>query len=105
MTDNNDTAPDRRRWPRRTVLWPAKLQVGDATHKCWIRNISASGAALQADVQLAKQLPVTVHFEKQGAIEGFVIWTGTSLHGIVFIEAPEKVVQRFGDDAEKLGLV
>jgi hypothetical protein len=105
MTDNIESGPERRRWPRRTVLWPAALQVGDDRHKCWIRNISASGTALQADVVLTKQLPVTVHLEKQGALEGFVIWTGTSLHGIVFIEAPEKIVQRFGDDAEKLGLV
>ncbi len=105
MIDEIDLSLDRRRWPRRTVLWPAKLQVGDATHTCWIRNISASGAALQADVVLTKQMPVTVHFDKQGALEGFIIWTGTSLHGLVFLEAPEKVVQRFGDDAEKLGLV
>jgi hypothetical protein len=105
MTDNIASEPDRRRWPRRTVLWPATLTVGSDTHKCWIRNISASGAALQADIVLTKQLPVTVHLEKYGALESFVIWTGTSLHGVIFIEAPEKVVQLFGDDAEKLGLV
>jgi hypothetical protein len=105
MTDNVESDSDRRRWPRRTVLWPAKLQIGGDTHKCWIRNISASGAALQADVVLGKQLSVTVQLEKYGALEGFVIWTGSSLHGVVFIEPPEKVVQRFGNDAEKLGLV
>ncbi len=105
MTDQTDTETERRRWPRRTVLWPAQLFVGDISYKCWIRNISASGVALQADVVLAKQLAVRVQLERHGAFDGFVIWSGNNLHGIVFVEAPEKVVQRFGDDADKLGLV
>jgi hypothetical protein len=105
MTDVSKEDAERRRWPRRTVLWPAQLQIGDETHKCWIRNISASGVALQADVVLTKQLPVSVTLERHGQFDGFVIWTGTSLHGVHFIESPEHIVQRFGDDAETLGLV
>jgi PilZ domain len=105
MTDSPQNDSERRRWPRRTVLWPAQLQVGSETYKCWIRNISTSGVALQADVSLTKQLPVSVILERQGQFDGFVIWTGTNLHGIHFVESPEHVVQRFGDDAETLGLV
>jgi hypothetical protein len=105
MTDSEETAPERRRWPRRTVLWPALLQVGDAAHKCWVRNISASGAALQCDVVLAKQMPATLTLERYGDFAAFVIWTGGKLHGLAFLDAPEKVVQFFGDDAETLGML
>jgi hypothetical protein len=105
MTDTNDTSQERRRWPRRTVLWPAQLQVGDSTHKCWVRNISASGAAVQCDAVLAKQMPVTLTLERYGDFAGFIIWTGGKLHGLTFVEAPEKVVQFFGDDAETLGML
>ncbi len=101
----NDEAQDRRRWPRRTVLWPAQLQVADSTHKCWVRNISASGAAVQCDAVLTKQMPVVLTLERYGDFAAFIIWTGGNLHGLTFVEAPEKVVQAFGEDADTLGML
>jgi hypothetical protein len=105
MTEPVETTEDRRRWPRRTVLWPAILQVGDAAHKCWVRNISASGAAVQCDAVLTKQMPVTLALERYGEFAAFIIWTGGKLHGLTFVEAPEKIVQYFGEDADTLGML
>jgi PilZ domain len=105
MTETSTADEDRRRWPRRTVLWPAKLQLGPNMHDCWVRNISASGAAVQADVTLGKQQAATLHLERHGSFDAFVIWTGGKLHGLAFVSTPEHIIQRFGDDAETLGML
>jgi hypothetical protein len=102
-----DTAlhEDRRRWPRRTVLWPAELQAGAVMHPCWVRNITAMGAALQTDIALPRRLMVTLHIPDHGRFEAFIIWADDHLHGIAFVDTPERIIERFGKEAKILGMV
>jgi PilZ domain len=103
MQDDSDPK-NRRRHPRRTVVWKSQLHVGSHKLNCWVRNISPYGALLQIDLPLAQQSPVSITLEKIGSLSGFIAWSDGSMHGIAFIETPEAVLARFGGtEADALG--
>lgn len=95
---------DRRRHRRRVVVWKARLAAGSHQFVCWIRNVSPTGMMIQVDLPLAVHSAVRIETDKYGAFDGFIAWTSEALHGIAFVEPPERIRARFGRDSAKLGL-
>jgi hypothetical protein len=116
------TTSERRRHHRRTVIWKAALSISwqDAAqsgseimvktqpswceHVCWVRNLSTRGMLLQSEVCLMPQMAVAVTLPNYGRFDAFVAWSCGVLHGIAFVEAPDYILARFGQDAAHFGM-
>jgi hypothetical protein len=104
-TQDEDTGgDDRRRSPRRTVIWRADASLESGERKLWVRNISAVGMALQSESPLPLHAGIVVRLEKHGVFEGRIVWAQDSLYGMAFAEAPEVIIERFGSEAATLGM-
>ena len=94
----------RRDYVRRTILWPAKLQVNDHTFDCQVWNVSLRGASVRIGLPLADGADVTLKIDRFGAFPGVIAWHERGNIGIDFIQGPATIEEAFGDYAIKLGL-
>lgn len=101
-TESGDA--DRRRHPRRSVLWPAVLETGRHRFDCHILNLSLSGARIRLDLPLRDGAAVTLHVLGRGEIPALVVWCGEDSLGLDFGLPPAQVRAMFRDTLETLGL-
>lgn len=94
----------KRKNARRSVLWKGKLEFGEYTFECQIRNISLGGAQVNAGLPLAPGTKFTLHLHQIGEVTGTVAWADDDLLGIQFDVDPKFIREAFGDSAERLGL-
>lgn len=102
----DDTATqDRRNHSRRSVIWSARIVVGDYEFDCGLVNISLSGARLRLGLPLKRGAEVTLVIASIWRIPARVAWSADSHVGIRFRATPEEVRLRLGEEAaERLGL-
>lgn len=79
----------RARPPRLTLLWSAVLHHTEASQQVRVRNISAEGAMLEAQEDLALGTAVVLDLGVGGAVSGQVRWSRAGQIGIGFDERYE----------------
>ena len=73
---------DRREQPRKGTLWHGTLRTLEGLVACRVLNLSALGAKLEVDADLAPRQPVTLIMEPLGEFSGVVTWQRNGQTGI-----------------------
>lgn len=94
---------DARAYRRRSVLWPAKLIVGQHDFNCQIWNMSLGGARIKIDLPLKDNATVVLAVAGRGNIPAKVSWCDDGKVGLAFAMPPEEVRVLFLDRADSLG--
>ncbi len=103
---SDDDVSKQRNHKRRSVLWPAKLDVGKHEFACQIWNLSLGGARLRFDIPLKEGSSVILRIPNRdnARITGRVAWQSEDTVGIIFQTPPSKVREIFHDRLHVLGL-
>src|SRR6185437_16292557 len=75
---------DRRRHPRKRVVWPATLETVRGKLACRVSNISPGGARLRVDEPVLVGEYVTLAMPAHGEFDGVVAWQRDSVIGMQF---------------------
>ncbi len=78
--------PQKRRWPRFSVLQKCVLQFGTKRTKAFIRDVSAGGMGLDHMPPIAPGTELTVEMDSGRHLVGKIIWTRDSTAGLKFIK-------------------
>ncbi len=81
---------ERRRHPRRFVLYPGTVRCGDSRGDCEVVDLSATGAKIRLEEEFECTSPLTLTFDI-GEFEGEVMWQNDEFVGIKFDESPREV--------------
>ncbi len=100
----DDDGENRRRYARRSVLWPATLSVGKHNFSCHVWNMSLGGARIRVDIPLKNNTEVILDIPERGRIPGIVVWAGAESMGIDFTIPRSRIEKMFGDRLHVLGL-
>lgn len=84
---------EHRKFKRKPVLWPAKLDTPGGRHDCITLDLSLGGAKLRVADQIALEPPVTLLFEPCGALRGEVVWVDERSIGMRFTDAPAHIAR------------
>jgi len=88
-------AEDRRRFPRRKLLWPATVIVHGARHTGIILDLSVSGARLKFDRPLTTGEELSLIVRECDAVDAAVVWQHHGEIGLRFI-GPDAAVSQLG---------
>lgn len=94
---------DARAYRRRSVLWPAKLIVGQHDFNCQVWNLSLGGARIKIDLPIKDKASVMLAIAGRGSIPATVSWCKDGKVGLAFDLPPEEVRVLFLDRADSLG--
>src|SRR5690348_188753 len=75
---------DRRKHPRKRVVWPATLETVRGKIPCRVSNISPGGARLRVDEPVLVGEYVTLAIPAHGEFDGIVAWQRDSVIGMQF---------------------
>jgi len=95
---------DARGHRRRSVLWPAKLEVGQHIFECQIWNMSLGGARVRLDLPIKEGANVTLTIAGRGEIPATVRWFRNNTAGLSFAISSDEVRLLFLDSLQSLGL-
>jgi hypothetical protein len=104
VLDVEDNASNRRVFRRRSVLWPAKINVGNHEFSCQVWNLSLGGARVRVDVPLRVGAEVTLSVMSRSAIPAVIAWTEEEALGLDFHADVEEVRALFEDRLHILGI-
>ena len=96
---------DNRAARRATVMLAGSIVYNRQRFPCRVRNVSAGGLKVQIDVPLAPGTPVHAELPRFGRFPAVVAWVEGPMMGLVFPEGMAGGLARFGDAADKLGLI
>ena len=94
----------RRRYKRRTVLWPATLHVGQHDFSCQIWNLSLGGARVRVDIPLKEGTEITLKVPGRGDLPAVIAWSEQGALGLDFTVPKSLVRTMFKDRLHILGL-
>jgi len=115
----SDDPANRRQHPRRSVLWPGKISVGQqgrsilwpatirvSSHEfhCQIWNMSLGGARVRLDVPLREGAELYLSVLSRDEIPAKVVWTDNESIGLEFQVDLEAVKELFKDRLHILGV-
>ena len=95
-----DLAPqERRKHPRRTGLWNARLDTPNGAFACNVLNLSKGGAMLYVTAAVTVKQEVALEIDRRGALTGEVVWRLQDKNkvGLRFTAQPEEVTARLHD--------
>lgn len=87
----------RRRYLRRSVLWPGTLSCGKAQHACTILNMSLGGAKVALSEARDCSGIVTLLGDRFEGLPATVVWQRGRLVGLQFRSEPAEVSRVLGD--------
>ena len=94
-----------RQFRRRSVLWPAKLRVGNHEFTAQVWNVSLGGAKLRVDLPIKEGTATAILIPAKGIeIPAEVVWQSGELLGVFFSFDAERVKDIFENSATVLGL-
>ncbi len=73
MTDKDDVGSDKRRHPRVSLTKELRAVQKDRQHQGRVKDISASGAAIQLDGELDDEALVELHIQDLASVTGHVV--------------------------------
>ncbi len=94
---------DRRRHPRRAVVWRGSVSIAGRRLACWVRNVAPGGMLAEIELPLAAGALVTVELPKLRPLPAVIAWSSGVFHGLSFVEPAPQVIQAFGARATALG--
>lgn len=102
---NQSDGSERRRHPRRAVIWMGSLRVGEWTFACRVLDLSLTGARIRLALPLKRGAEVTLSVPRCGDIPAEVAWHKDDKLGINFSISAGAVRDRLGEAAaHSLGL-
>ncbi len=87
----------RRRHPRTSVLWAARLLCQGQSTDCRILNISLGGAKIHPEKPINGGPKVILNIDGFGQIAGSIVWQDVEHLGIEFLDEREHIVRVLGD--------
>lgn|GEM_PF-1370208 len=94
---------NRRGHRRHRVLWQAKLYQRGVLHDCVVANVSAGGAKVIMEVQLASGgfdlahgAVATLTIDRFGDFPGRIVWCESGQVGVEFLQPAEEVFRIIG---------
>jgi hypothetical protein len=93
------SALDRRKHPRKSGLWNARLDTATGAFACNVLNISKGGAMLFVTAPVAAKQEVALEIGRRGALEAEVVWRLPDKNkiGLRFTVGPETVAAVLND--------
>jgi hypothetical protein len=87
----NDAAagPEKRRLPRKKVLWAARVTSAIGERQCTIFNLSRGGALIRLDTTLDRCATIELTIPGVGKLPGWVVWSSYDRAGIQFSDLSE----------------
>lgn len=96
---------DRRRHPRRSVIWLGTLKVGEFDFPCRVLDLSLTGARIRLSLPLKKGASVILSISRCGDLPAHIAWHKEDKIGLDFTLPPEEISVLLGESAVKtLGL-
>lgn len=86
-----------RSYRRRTVVWPAILNVNEFEFKCMLYDISLGGVRLKLDLPLATGSIVQIKIKDFEFTDALVSWHADAFVGLKFIDTPENIQKLLGE--------
>jgi len=86
---NESAAAEKRRFPRRKVIWSARVVTRIGDRPCTVLNISRGGAQIKLDVTLDPCTGIELSIAGIGKLPGWVAWASHDRAGIEFAELSE----------------
>jgi len=83
------TGEEKRRHPRKKVIWSARVATRIGDRACTILNISRGGAQIKLDLTLDPCSGVELAIAGIGKLPGWVVWSSYDRAGIEFTELSE----------------
>jgi len=87
----------RRRYLRRSVLWPGTLKCGNGQMDCTILNMSLGGAKVALSQERDCSGSVTLYGDRFEGLAATVVWQRGRVVGLQFKKAPSEVARVLGD--------
>lgn len=87
----------RRRYLRRSVLWPGTLKCGKGQMDCTILNMSLGGAKVALSQERDCSGSVTLFGDRFDGLTATVVWQRGRVVGLQFKQAPGEVARVLGD--------
>ena len=87
----------RRRFLRRSVLWPGTLSVGGDKLNCTILNMSLGGAKVAVSEECGLSGVVTLQGDRFEGLQATIVWKSGRLLGLQFKEEPAQVALILGE--------
>ena len=97
-------AEDKRRFPRRPVLWRGHIDNAGLKVDCTIWNISRGGARISLKHRIDFDNGVTLTIDRFGSVPCDIAWTRNSDVGLQFQGDPRDVCQSLAESLVSLGL-
>lgn len=91
---------------RRSVLWPAVIDVNGHTFNCQIWNLSLGGVRIRFDIPLKEGSDVILRIPNRNNAEilSRIAWQREDTVGLLFMVPPSKIREIFHDRLHILGL-
>jgi hypothetical protein len=104
VLNDDDDSLNRRTFRRRSVLWPAKIIVGNYEFSCQVWNLSLGGARVRVDIPLRVGVDVSLSVMSRTAIPAIVAWTEEEALGLEFCTEADEIRTLFEDRLHILGI-
>jgi hypothetical protein len=89
-------APERRRAPRKRVLWSARVEAEARPISCAMLDVSLGGARVRLDEGALPQGPLALAVSRFGTFQAEVVWTRDRVSGLRFLEPLDRVADSIG---------
>lgn len=99
-----EDSADARSYRRRSVLWPARMVVGEHEFRCQVWNMSLGGARIKIDIPIKPGTEILLRVMGRADLPATVQWCDAGAVGLCFTIDPEEVRLLFLDRAQMLGL-
>ncbi|MCF8474319.1 MAG: PilZ domain-containing protein [Emcibacter sp.] len=80
---------------RRTVVWPAKLQVGEFEFRSTMYDISLGGIRVKLSLPLARGTEASITIKNQVTLNGRVVWCAGEFMGLKFCDPIDVIRKAF----------
>lgn len=87
----------RRRFLRRSVLWPGAVEANGKRHDCTILNMSLGGAKIAVNEDLGLSGSVVLSADRFEGLLATIVWTSGRMIGLQFKDAPGQIAEVLGE--------
>jgi len=87
---------ERRRAPRKRVLWSAQLEAEERFISGAVLDVSLGGARVRLDEGALPQGPLAIALSRFGSFQAEVVWARDQVLGLRFLESVERVADTIG---------
>ncbi|MCA3254719.1 MAG: PilZ domain-containing protein [Alphaproteobacteria bacterium] len=90
---------------RSTVILAGQLIYAGQTIACRVRDVSVGGCRIECAERFAVGTPLHIELSRYGRFPAVVAWVDGGEMGLAFPDGAAAALARFGEGAEKLGIV